>query len=325
MNTIFQELQDAGVSWKIYYSATQGECVAGNPCGVGMRNLPVTSFLTFNYSNRFVYVNPDHAVCKGTTQPSSVWGDTSDSYCVDAQHIAPLSQYFKDLEDNTLPAFAFLESGSGLDDEHPGSEQSVLIGQSEMARIVSGLMASPSWSSSVFFLAYDEGGGPYDHVPPVPGHSNDFTHSAAGTYPDISSIAVNPDGYNPCVPPDGKPTLHCDIPAQYQPGDMSTDAASVYGFKAQLGFRVPNFVISPYALKHYVSHVPMDHTAVIKFVENRFVGGSANLTARDAAQPNLLDFFDFTNKPWATPPTPPAPVTRAMLGYDPCDATLLGP
>jgi hypothetical protein len=42
-------------------------------------------------------------------------------------------------------------------------------------------------------------------------------------------------------------------------------------------------------------------------VENRFISSTAALTARDAAQPNLLDFFDFTNIPWATPPTPPTP------------------
>jgi hypothetical protein len=53
----------------------------------------------------------------------------------------------------------------------------------------------------------------------------------------------------------------------------------------------------------------MDHTAILKFVEDRFIGSSAHLTARDAAQPNLLDFFDFTNVPWATPPTPPTPVS----------------
>ena len=61
----------------------------------------------------------------------------------------------------------------------------------------------------------------------------------------------------------------------------------------------------------------MDHTAIIKFVENRFIGASAHLTARDAAQPNLLDFFDFTNVPWATPPTPPAPVTAESLATIP--------
>jgi hypothetical protein len=47
---------------------------------------------------------------------------------------------------------------------------------------------------------------------------------------------------------------------------------------------------------------------VIKFVESRFIGGSAKLTARDAAQPNLLEFFDFNKVPWATAPTPPVPV-----------------
>jgi phospholipase C len=92
----------------------------------------------------------------------------------------------------------------------------------------------------------------------------------------------------------------------------------VNGFAAQLGFRVPNFVVSPFTRKHYVSHIPLDHTAIIKFVENRFIGSSAQLTPRDAAQPNLLDFFDFTTSPWMTPPSPPAPVTQSSLGYDPC-------
>jgi hypothetical protein len=51
----------------------------------------------------------------------------------------------------------------------------------------------------------------------------------------------------------------------------------------------------------------MDHTAVIKFVENRLIGSSAHLTHRDPAQPDPLDFFDFASVPWAIPPTPPTP------------------
>jgi phospholipase C len=325
INNIFQELQGAGVSWKIYYTVTQGGCKAGTACGTSSGNLPASTFLTFSYSTKFIYANPTHAACTGTTTPSSVWGDTSNYYCVDPSHIAPLSQYYTDVKNNTLPSFAFIESGSGLDDEHPGSGQSVLTGQSEVAQIVNALMTSPSWSNSAFFLAYDEGGGPYDHVPPVPGHSNDFTDASLGAITDISSIAVNPDSYNPCIPSGGTPTTHCDLTSTSLPGGHSTDAAAQYGFRAQLGFRVPNIVISPYTRKHYVSHVPMDHTAVIKFVESRFIGSSAHLTARDAAQPNLLDFFDFTNKPWSAAPTPPAPVTPASLGYDPCEPTLMGP
>jgi hypothetical protein len=62
----------------------------------------------------------------------------------------------------------------------------------------------------------------------------------------------------------------------------------------------------------------MDHTAIIKFVENRFIGPSAHLTAHDAAQPNLLDFFDFPAAPWSTPPSPPTPASTQSLGYDSC-------
>ena len=49
------------------------------------------------------------------------------------------------------------------------------------------------------------------------------------------------------------------------------------GFAAQLGFRLPNMVISPFSRQHYVSHIPMDHTAIIKFVENRFIGNGTHL------------------------------------------------
>jgi phospholipase C len=118
--------------------------------------------------------------------------------------------------------------------------------------------------------------------------------------------------------------VHCDL-LTTDPGANAGDAAAGQGFSAQLGFRLPNIIISPFIRKHYVSHTPMDHTAVIKFVEDRFIGSSAHLTARDAAQPNLLDFFDFNNVPWATPPTPPTPVSSQSLGYDPCTPTSMGP
>jgi phospholipase C len=135
---------------------------------------------------------------------------------------------------------------------------------------------------------------------------------------------VNADSYKPCLPSGGVATTHCDL-VSGDPGTKSTDAAYVYGFSAQLGFRVPNIVISPFTRRHYVSHTPIDHTAVIKFVENRFINGSTHLTARDNAQTNLLEFFDFSKIPWATPPSPPAPVTPTSLGYNPCTPASMGP
>jgi phospholipase C len=331
VNNIFQELDGVqGVSWKIYYTVTQGSCLDPDDCiGGPSAQYPATDFSYLSYSYKYLYENPSGAACNAGTQPSSVVGDTTNSFCIDPNHIAPLSSYYSDLASNKLPNFAFIEAGYGVNDEHPGSGQSILSGQQEAATVINSLMTSPSWSSSVFFLSYDEGGGPYDHVPPVPGHSNDYTDAQVGSMsvsniPDISTIAVNADSYKPCTPSGGTPTLHCDL-APSDPGTSPTDAAAIQGFAAQLGFRVPNLVVSPFTRKHYVNHIPMDHTAILKFVENRFIGSSAHLTARDAAQPDLLDFFDFNAVPWATPPTPPAPVTPSSLGYDPCNAVYVGP
>jgi phospholipase C len=321
--TIFDKLDSAGVSWKLYYTQTASACTDGDACGGGSGSFPATTLGYLTSSRTYLYENPTHAACTGVTRPSSVIGDTSNSFCIDPNHIAPLATYFTDLTNGKLASFTFIESGS-VNDEHPGSGQSILYGQAAVAKIVNAFMSSPAWKDSVFFFSYDEGGGPYDHVPPVPGHSNDKTDAALGSIPDISTIAVNPDSFKPCVPSTGTATAHCDLRAD-SPGANPGDAAAVKGFAAQLGFRVPNIVISPFTRRHYVSHIPMDHTAVIKFVEDRFIGGSAHITAHDAAQPNLMDFFDFSRVPWATPPTPPAPATAQTLGYDPCTPTNLGP
>ena len=325
ISNIFQELDQANVSWKIYYTVTQGFCLNTDDCtGSSNAAYPATTFSSLTYSFRYMYENPSGAACAPPTQPSSAVGDSTNSFCIDPSHVAPLSTFFNDLTNGTLASFAFIEAGYGNNDEHPGSGQSVLLGQEQVANIVNSFMASSEWKDSVFFFSYDEGGGPYDHVPPVPGHSNDNTDASLGTIPDISQIAVNADSYGPCAPIGGSPTLHCDL-ASIDPGANSGDAAAVQGFAAQLGFRLPNIIISPFTRKHYVSHTPMDHTAVIKFVENRFIGPSAHLTPRDAAQPNLQEFFDFSNIPWMTPPTPPTPVTAQSLGHDPCTPASVGP
>jgi phospholipase C len=325
--TIFQKLDQKNVSWKIYYTVTEGFCLNEDECtGSAYDKFPATDFNNLTYAFNYLQENPSGSPtgCTAPLQPSSVVGDASNSFCIDTNKIAPLSQYYSDLTNGTLPSFAFIEAGYANNDEHPGSGQSVLTGQYQMSQILNSFMTSSSWNDSVFFFAYDEGGGPYDHVPPVPGHSNDNTDAALGTIPDISTIAVNADGYIPCVPAGGVATIHCDLHTDW-PGAVATDAPAVQGFAAQLGFRLPNFVVSPFTRRHYVSNIPMDHTAILKFVEDRFIGDHNYLTARDAAQPNLLDFFDFNNIPWATPPVPPAPVTVITLGYNPCTPTALGP
>ena len=209
---IFQELDQTNISWKIYYTVTQGFCLDEDDCqGSAIGEYPATNFSTLAYSLKYIYENPSGAACAAPTQPSSAVGDKSNSFCVDPVHITPLSTYFTDVANGTLPSFAFIEAGYGNNDEHPGSGQSILEGQAQVAHVMNSLMTSPSWSDSVLFFSYDEGGGPYDHVPPVAGHSNDNTDASLGSIPDVSQIVVNPDQYNPCVPSDGTATTHSAI------------------------------------------------------------------------------------------------------------------
>jgi phospholipase C len=187
--------------------------------------------------------------------------------------IVPMSQYFTDAKSGNLPQVAFIDrdSKAGLD-EHPGPGISVQKGAAYVKTIIDALMASSNWDDSVFFFTYDEGGGFYDHVPPV--------------------ATVSPDG----IPP----VLGANDTCTATPGPMCD---FVY-----TGFRLPNFVVSPFAKAHYVDHTNMDTTAILTFIEKRF--GVAALTARDAAQPDISYFFDFAGKPNLTPPTPPAQPTN---------------
>ena len=67
--------------------------------------------------------------------------------------------------DRDLPQVVFIErAGSTGLDEHP--DNNIQRGAASVQKIVSALMNSAAWQSSVFILSYDEGGGLYDHVPP---------------------------------------------------------------------------------------------------------------------------------------------------------------
>jgi len=181
--------------------------------------------------------------------------------------------------DEALPQVIFIDSASGDShlDEHP--DNNVQSGVAYVQSIISALMQSSAWKDSVFILSYDEGGGLYDHVPP-------FT-----------------------VPlPDSNAPGQCPDPNNGSPGYCSV--GKLGGNFDLTGFRVPLFVLSPYAKPNFVSHTPRDYTAILAFIENQF--GVTPLTARDAywqdPARNMSEFFDFTTpamlnapngQPWA--------------------------
>ena len=124
--TIFSSLQNAGIKWNLYFSS-------------------------------------------GTLLPQFAdWNNPAIS--TKAQNV---SHFFDILAsptaDQDLASVVFIENGddptTGLDaDEHP--DANIQFGAAYAKRIIDAVMASPAWHDSVFILAYDEGGGLYDHVPP---------------------------------------------------------------------------------------------------------------------------------------------------------------
>jgi len=108
-------------------------------------------------------------------------------------NVVPLAQYFTDVQNGTLPQVAYIETGIEKNeggsigvDEHPKSR--VQSGAVFAANLITKLMNSPSWKDTVFIETFDEGGGFYDHVPPMP--------------------VVNPDGIKPVLNP-------TDIPGDF--------------------------------------------------------------------------------------------------------------
>jgi phospholipase C len=102
-------------------------------------------------------------------------------------------------------------------------------------------------------------------------------------------------GYYDHVPPPPAP-----LPDEHPP---QPDHA-VFGTFDRYGIRIPTVVVSPFAKSHYVSHNVYDLTSTLAFIELRF--GLPPLTNRDANADPMLDFFDFENPPFMTPPELPA-------------------
>ncbi len=68
--------------------------------------------------------------------------------------------------DKLLPQVIFIERATYTAlDEHPVNN--VQTGSAVVANILNALFSSAAWPDSAFILTYDEGGGLYDHVPPI--------------------------------------------------------------------------------------------------------------------------------------------------------------
>ena len=134
--TIFDRLEEAGVSWKFYIQNYNPRITLATPA-IGDRGAQVVWVPLLAYSR---YVNDPKLFSK----------------------ITDLGDYFHDLANDTLPSVAFIVP-SGASEHPPGSIQA---GERFVRSLITGLMTSNSWNSSAFVWTYDDWGGWYDHVKP---------------------------------------------------------------------------------------------------------------------------------------------------------------
>jgi len=137
LQTIFDRLQAAHVSWKFY---VQG----------------------YNRAQTYKSVSPDSSETQTARVPLVDFRRFTHDPSL-ASHIVGLDQYYRDLRAGTLPAVAYVASSSG-DDER--SAQSVSAGQSMVGTMTTQLMESRYWDNSAFMWSYDGSGGWYDGVRP---------------------------------------------------------------------------------------------------------------------------------------------------------------
>jgi phospholipase C len=144
---IMDRLNKANISWKYYVEVAARTVVAGKPSpGRQAAKTPRTtnpkSFTLWNPLPGFPQIR------NNPTQMAKIVGD---------------SEYFRDLQNRTLPQVSWLIPDSA-DSEHP--PEPVWQGMWYVTRLVNALMKSPYWQDSVIFLTWDDYGGFYDHVFP---------------------------------------------------------------------------------------------------------------------------------------------------------------
>lgn len=204
--TIFDRLEERGISWKFY-----------------IRNYDPN--LNYRTAKELDFLPP---------QVQWVPLLSFDRFLDDpklSSHIVDLDEYYKDLENGTLPAVSYVLLLGAT--EHPISD--ISLGEKATRTMLNTLMQSSAWDSSAFFITYDDWGGWYDHVPPS---------------------QIDDRGY---------------------------------------GFRVPALLVSPYARMGQIDHTLLDHTSILKFIEENW--NISPLAERDAQANNFTSAFDFSMTP----------------------------
>jgi phospholipase C len=203
------------------------------------------------------------------------------------RHLRTTQQFFADAAAGSLPAVSLVDPDFGLySEENP---QDITHGESFASAVVNAVTTGPGWPSTLLLWIYDEHGGYYDHVPPP----------LAAAPDDVP--ARNWQLSTPWV----RALLRAITPGQLARLANADDGPACYD---RYGFRVPAVIVSPYARPDFVLHDVLDHTSVLKLIEEKW--NLPPLTRRDATAVSPLGALDL-NAPPAFIVPPPLPEPKA--------------
>jgi phospholipase C len=198
-------------------------------------------------------------------------------------HVRSTDQFFADADAGTLPSFCIVDPDFDVySEENP---QDIRKGESFAAEVINRVMHGKGWPRTLLIWVYDEHGGYHDHVPPPAAVPPDDVEgrSLAGT------------------PSRPQRLLRVVFPRQVHTAENETEGPRRYD---RYGFRVPAVIVSPYARPDCVLSEVLDHTSVLKLVEEKW--NLPTLTARDAAAVSPLGALDLAGPPaFLDPPSLP--------------------
>jgi phospholipase C len=200
-------------------------------------------------------------------------------------HVRGTDEFFADADAGTLPSFCIVDPDFDVySEENP---QDIRKGESFAAEVINRVMHGKGWPRTLLIWVYDEHGGYHDHVPPPAAVPPDDVEgrSLTGTPSRLQRL------------------LRVILPRQVHNAENETEGPRRYD---RYGFRVPAVIVSPYARPGHVISEVLDHTSVLKLVEEKW--NLPTLTARDAAAVSPLGALDLTGPPaFLDPPALPEP------------------
>ena len=197
------------------------------------------------------------------------------------KHVRNIREFFSDAAAGTLADVNIVDPDFAA---YSGrAPQDVRQAETFVAAVVNALMFGPAWEGTLLLWLHDNHGGYYDHVPPP----------VAETPDDVPVV----EGFR-FRSPLTRRILYRLTPyaRQLADGDSGSIAYERYGF------RVPAVIVSPYARPDFVLSDVLDHTSVLKLIQEKW--NLPPLTHRDAAATSPLGALDLQAPPaFLTPPT----------------------